>query len=370
MICSKPNPLVAVLAKVCGGIASMSASTASRSARVRSDGKSIPIDPPTSQQRMTWAAAAAPAFASARASPSPSISIRVIAGVVATHSAPPAKGQWPARTWSITSDHPASSRRSGPVGCKSTTGNSVAAMRARRSGPATGELPSVASRTRAGLSRPRSRSAMRVISTKSLVPSEMVDGSAAIVATGWPGTLSMALPDSTSRAETIAPTRGASSSRSIRASTISPSSTSAARASPIPASYSHSTKRHTRAAQQAARLEQRQADDVRMAARQEADEAFGPALDRIAARLAHAFPTFDIPVDLGGAQHLEGDDGVGDADARLAGGADDADARPDMVPPSRQQAEHAAQIGLADGLFEDAAPDRDGGVAGGHGPGS
>src|SRR3546814_5272515 len=60
----------------------------------------------------------------------------------------------------------------------------------------------------------------------------------------------------------------------------------------------------------------------------------------IAARLAHPLAAFDIAVDLGGAQRLESDDGVDDADARTAVGADDADARPDMVTPPRQQAEH------------------------------
>src|SRR3546814_16735190 len=92
-----------------------------------------------------------------------------------------------------------------------------------------------------------------------------------------------------------------------------------------------------------------------MAARQEAHEGFGAALDRIAARLAHPLAAFDIAVDLGGAQRLESDDGVDDADARTAVGADDADARPDMVTPPRQQAEHPPEVGVVSGFFEDAA---------------
>ena len=70
-----------------------------------------------------------------------------------------------------------------------------------------------------------------------------------------------------------------------------------------------------------------------MAARQEADEGFGAALDRVSARFAHPFAAFDIKVDLGGAQRLEGDDRIDDADPRPAVAIDDADPRPDMMPP-------------------------------------
>src|SRR3546814_9587222 len=63
---------------------------------------------------------------------------------------------------------------------------------------------------------------------------------------------------------------------------------------------------------------------------------------------------------------LEGDDRIDDANAGSAVGADDADPRPDMMPPPRQQAEHMAQIGLVGGLFQNTASDRDGGVAGEH----
>ena len=70
-----------------------------------------------------------------------------------------------------------------------------------------------------------------------------------------------------------------------------------------------------------------------MATRQEAHEGFGAALDRIAARLAHPLAAFDIAVDLGGAQRLESDGRVDDADARAAVGPDDANTRPDMMPP-------------------------------------
>src|SRR3546814_13520503 len=100
-----------------------------------------------------------------------------------------------------------------------------------------------------------------------------------------------------------------------------------------------------------------------MAARQEAHEGFGAALDRIAARLAHPLAAFDIAVDLGGAQRLESDDRIDDANARTAVGADDADARPNMVAPARQQAEHPPEVGFVSGFFEDAAADRTGRVA-------
>src|SRR3546814_16615042 len=106
------------------------------------------------------------------------------------------------------------------------------------------------------------------------------------------------------------PTRGPSPSRSIRASTMRPASTSAARVSPIPASISHSAKRHAGRAQQRAGFEDRQADDVRMAARQETHEDFGAALDRITARLAHPLAALDIPVDLGIGEPPDGADGI------------------------------------------------------------
>src|SRR3546814_4657340 len=41
----------------------------------------------------------------------------------------------------------------------------------------------------------------------------------------------------------------------------------------------------------------------------------------------------------------------------------DAKPRIDMVPPAREQPEHAAQVRFIGRFFEDAAPDRDGGVA-------
>src|SRR3546814_5152681 len=100
-----------------------------------------------------------------------------------------------------------------------------------------------------------------------------------------------------------------------------------------------------------------------MAARQEAHEGFGAPLDRIAARLAHPLARFDIPVDLGGAQRLEGDDSVDDAHTRPPVDSHDAKPRIDMVPPAREQPEHAAQVRFIGRFFEDAAPDRDGGVA-------
>src|SRR3546814_11131222 len=97
---------------------------------------------------------------------------------------------------------------------------------------------------------------------------------------------------------------------------IRPSSTSAARVSPMPASYIHSAKRHPDAGQQRTRFEQRQADDVRMAAGQETHEHFGAPLDGIAARLAHPLAALDIPADPGLGQPLEGDTKNGRASCR------------------------------------------------------
>jgi hypothetical protein len=73
--------------------------------------------------------------------------------------------------------------------------------------------------------------------------------------------------------------------------------------------------------------------------------------------------TGDIPVDLCRAQRFERDDRIDDADAGFAVGADHADARPDMVPPPREQTQHAAQVRFVGRLFEDAAPDGDSRIA-------
>ena len=84
----------------------------------------------------------------------------------------------------------------------------------------------------------------------------------------------------------------------IRASMISPPSIRAARVSPIPRSISHSGKRVSRRFQQHARLGQRQADDVGIAAGDVADIDFAIALQRIAAGLAAPFAVAGVIVDL------------------------------------------------------------------------
>ena len=90
---------------------------------------------------------------------------------------------------------------------------------------------------------------------------------------------------------------GTTPSRRIRASTMRPPSTRAARVSPIPRSISHSGKRISRDLQQMPRLGQRQADDVGIAAGDVADIDFAIALQRIAAGLAAPFAVAGVIVD-------------------------------------------------------------------------
>src|SRR3954468_24093475 len=75
----------------------------------------------------------------------------------------------------------------------------------------------------------------------------------------------------------------------MRASMIAPLSTSTARVSPMPRSTSHSGKRVSRRLQQHARLGERQADDVRVAAGDVPHIDFAITLERIAAGLAAPF---------------------------------------------------------------------------------
>src|SRR3546814_14035727 len=99
----------------------------------------------------------------------------------------------------------------------------------------------------------------------------------------------------------MAPTRGPSPSRSTRASTMRPSSTSAARVSPIPASMIHSVKRHAGRTEQRAGFKDRQPDDIRIAARQNAHETYSTHRDRLAPRPAPPpdhLPTHPQPAHL------------------------------------------------------------------------
>ena len=118
--------------------------------------------------------------------------------------------------------------------------------------------------------------------------------------------------------------------------------------------------------EQRAGVEQWQADHARMAARQEADERLGAALDRIAAGLAQPFAAGDVGVDLARLQPLEGDDGVGDTDARLAIRHQQADGGQAVMAPARQQAQQLALNVFGRGGRQDAAAERDGRVAGQH----
>ena len=103
-----------------------------------------------------------------------------------------------------------------------------------------------------------------------------------------------------------------------------------------------------------------------MAARQEADERFGAALDRVAAGLAEPFAAREIVVDLGGGERLERDDRVGDPGSHLAGRVDHADRGQTMVAPARQLAEQVALDFQRVGGRQDAAAERDRRVAGKH----
>src|SRR3982750_1286026 len=83
----------------------------------------------------------------------------------------------------------------------------------------------------------------------------------------------------------------------IRAATISPLSTSAARVSPIPRSISHSGNRIPGRLQQDASLGERQPDDVGIAAVDAAHINFAIALERITPRLAAPLAVAGIMVD-------------------------------------------------------------------------
>ena len=135
---------------------------------------------------------------------------------------------------SSTSDQPASSSASRSCARTCRTGTPLAAIRANRSGPS----PSDASLATAlgSFVRPGSGIAVRVIATRSAAPCVSPPGTASSNASPPPSSATRRSRTSISRAASTAPTRGAPSSSSIRAFTIRPSSISAARASPIPAS--------------------------------------------------------------------------------------------------------------------------------------
>src|SRR3546814_1820003 len=101
-----------------------------------------------------------------------------------------------------------------------------------------------------------------------------------------------------------------------------------------------------------------------MTAREKADERLGAALDRIAARLAEPFTARDVTGDLGIGEAFERDYGIDQSGARGAARVDHADRRQAMMAPPRKQAEQAALDRLVVGGRQDAAAERDRGVAG------
>src|SRR5206468_7901569 len=104
------------------------------------------------------------------------------------------------------------------------------------------------------------------------------------------------VPALISRAARMLPAKIAPAS-SIRASMMSPRSTSAARVSPMPRSMSHSGNRVPRRFQQHARLGERQADDVGIAPRDVTDVDLAIALECIAPGFAAPLPMARVIVD-------------------------------------------------------------------------
>src|SRR6185369_246310 len=130
-------------------------------------------------------------------------------------------------------------------------------------------------------------------------------------------------------------------STEIRAWTISSFSTRAPRTSPIPISISQSGKLVAGAAEQHARLGQRQADDVGIAAGDMADVDFAIALEGVAAGLAAPLPVARIIVDFRLAEALHRDHRFNQPHAHAVAGHGQRDAGQYAVPASGQQA-HAA----------------------------
>src|SRR5690606_20335297 len=111
----------------------------------------------------------------------------------------------------------------------------------------------------------------------------------------------------TSLASSTCPALRSSCHSRIASVMVAPSSR-IARSSPIPSSTSQSANGKARALEQRARLEQRQPDDARMAARNPRDQSLGAALDRIAAGLAVPFAAGEVGADFLSGQALEAHD--------------------------------------------------------------
>src|SRR4051794_29141030 len=227
-----------------------------------------------------------------------------MAGVGEMRSSPPAKRTIPVRAWSISSSQPAPPSSSRPPGktisrafSRSARGGIAVADAALTlaSGRFHGSVPGIASRVTSTVNEAPSFTPSAPFGSRYSPPS-------AAIATAL-------RPPLTSFAATTLP-EGTTPSSSIRASTISPSATSAARVSPMPRSTSHSDNGVARALQQHARLGQWQADDVRIAAGDVADINLAITLERIAPGLASPFAMGRIIVDFFIAKALHRDHGL------------------------------------------------------------
>src|SRR3954468_727027 len=115
-------------------------------------------------------------------------------------------------------------------------------------------------------------------------------------------------------------------SSTMRASMISPLSTSTARVSPMPRSTSHSGKPVPRRLQQHASLGEREADHVRIAAGDVPDIDFTITLERVAAGLAAPFAVRGVISDLFIGQALHRDHRLDQPLAKAAAGNHQRDA--------------------------------------------
>src|SRR5690606_30003623 len=97
---------------------------------------------------------------------------------------------------------------------------------------------------------------------------------------------------------------------STRAAAMRSPSSRIARCSPMPSSTHHSANGESRALEQRARFEQRQADDARVAARNPCNQPLGAALDRVSAGLAVPFATGEVGANFLLGEALEADHGL------------------------------------------------------------
>src|SRR5437868_9659215 len=305
---------------------------------------------------MERAAAAAPTIANSSGARCPSTSINVIAGVGEMRSSPPAKVTIPLRACSTRSAQPAnpgSSREPGktisrPLSRSASDGDAPGGFSvARASGRFHGSTPGIASRVTSMASRAPSLTPLAPLGSRYSTPH-----SATAMA------LRPLVPMLVSRASITVPA-GIDPSSSTRASTISPSSTMAARVSPMPRSISHSGKVVSGRLQQHSCLGKRQPDNVGIAAGDIADVDLAVTLQRIAAGLAAPFAVARIIVDLVCAQALHRDHRLDPAFAHAVAGNGQGNGSEYAVAPAGQQLHAGAQGGFVLDLGQDPPPDRD-----------